>query len=100
MEYYPLSLKLTDIFSYKGYHYLINAMIYYGMYLNVLLNSLTCIRFTEQVPFYGDLTVMLQKNISMLVTSYNWQSQVLNMNLNILISYIRDFTILIKIKTY
>lgn len=59
MEYYLLSLKLTDIFSYKEYPYLTNAMIYYGMYLNVLRNFPTCTRFTEQAPFYGDSTVML-----------------------------------------
>ncbi|OVX06094.1 hypothetical protein BME42_05190 [Klebsiella pneumoniae] len=98
MEYYLLSLKLTDIFFYREYHYLISAMIYYGMYLNVLLNSPTFIRFIEQVPFYGDSTVMLQKNISMLVTLYNWLSQELNTNLNMSVLYIKDFTILIKIK--
>ncbi|SSI79083.1 Uncharacterised protein [Klebsiella pneumoniae] len=41
---------------------------------------------------------MLQKNISMLVTLYNWLSQELNTNLNMSVLYIKDFTILIKIK--
>lgn len=34
----------------------------------------------------------------MLVTLYNWLSQELNTNLNMLVLYIKDFTILIKIK--
>lgn len=42
--------------------------------------------------------MMLQKNISMLVTLYNWLSQELNTNLNMSVLYIKDFTILIKIK--